>query len=388
MTLDAPADLERRVREQEALLEIGLELAATLDLRRVLSLALTKAEEFCRAETSSIWELDEATDELFFRVVRGRAAPEIENLRIPVGHGIVGAVAASGCAETINDVASDPRWSGDASEQFDTRAILAVPLIARGKVIGVLQLLNPVGQDVFSEGDSRRMQLFAGPLAHALENARLYAAQQRLYVETVTALAEAVEKRDPYTGGHLHRVVAYSLLLGRELGLDAEALESLALGATLHDIGKIGVPDHVLLKPAKLNDEEAVAMRRHPEDGAEIVSRIESLHEILPIVRSHHERIDGRGYPDGLAGDDIPLAARIVAVADTFDAMTTSRPYRTALAHDIAAQEIIGHGGVQHCAKVVAAFERLYSAGRFRVEAGEMLARSLSAKMEREYNDW
>ncbi len=388
MTLDAPADLERRVREQEALLEIGLELAATLDLRRVLSLALTKAEEFCRAETSSIWELDEATDELFFRVVRGRAAPEIENLRIPVGHGIVGAVAASGCAETINDVASDPRWSGDASEQFDTRAILAVPLIARGKVIGVLQLLNPVGQDVFSEGDSRRMQLFAGPLAHALENARLYAAQQRLYVETVTALAEAVEKRDPYTGGHLHRVVAYSLLLGRELGLDAEALESLALGATLHDIGKIGVPDHVLLKPAKLNDEEAVAMRRHPEDGAEIVSRIESLHEILPIVRSHHERIDGRGYPDGLAGDDIPLAARIVAVADTFDAMTTSRPYRTALAHDIAAQEIVGHGGVQHCAKVVAAFERLYSAGRFRVEAGEMLARSLSAKMEREYNDW
>ena len=388
MTLDAPADLERRVREQEALLEIGLELAATLDLRRVLSLALTKAEEFCRAETSSIWELDEATDELFFRVVRGRAAPEIENLRIPVGHGIVGAVAASGCAETINDVASDPRWSGDASEQFDTRAILAVPLIARGKVIGVLQLLNPVGQDVFSEGDSRRMQLFAGPLAHALENARLYAAQQRLYVETVTALAEAVEKRDPYTGGHLHRVVAYSLLLGRELGLDAEALESLALGATLHDIGKIGVPDHVLLKPAKLNDEEAVAMRRHPEDGAEIVSRIESLHEILPIVRSHHERIDGRGYPDGLAGDDIPLAARIVAVADTFDAMTTSRPYRAALAHDIAAQEIVGHGGVQHCAKVVAAFERLYSAGRFRVEAGEMLARSLSAKMEREYNDW
>ncbi len=252
MTPDAPADLERRVREQEALLEIGLELAATLDLRRVLSLALTKAEEFCRAETSSIWEVDEATGELFFRVVRGRAAPEIENLRIPVGHGIVGAVAASGCAETINDVASDPRWSGDASEQFDTRAILAVPLTARGKVIGVLQLLNPVRQGRRSpRATSRRMQLFAGPLAHALENARLYAAQQRLYVETVTALAEAVEKRDPYTGGHLHRVVAYSLLLGRELGLDAEALESLALGATLHDIGKIGVPDQVLLKPGE-----------------------------------------------------------------------------------------------------------------------------------------
>ena len=388
MSPEPSVDLERRVREQEALLEIGLELAATLDLRRVLSLALTKAEEFCRAETSSIWEVDEAAGDLFFRVVRGRAAPEIENLRIPIGQGIVGAVAASGRVETINDVASDPRWRGDASEQFDTRAILAVPLTARGKVIGVLQLLNPVGKEAFSAGDVRRMQLFAGPLAHALENARLYAAQQRLFVETVTALAEAVEKRDPYTGGHLRRVVAYSLLLGRELGLDSEALEGLALGATLHDIGKIGVPDQVLLKPGKLDDEEAAAMRRHPEDGAEIVSRIESLAGILPIVRSHHERIDGRGYPDGLAGEAIPLAARIVAVADTFDAMTTSRPYRQALAYDIAAQEIVRHAGVQHCSTVVSVFERLFTAGRFRVEAGELLARTLSEKIEQEYNDW
>lgn len=381
-------DLARRLREQEALLEIGLELAATLDLRRVLSLALTKAEEFCRAETSSIWELDEAAGELFFRIVRGQAAGEIEKLRIPVGQGIVGAVAASGRAETINDVASDARWRGDSSQRFATRAILAVPLIAHGRVIGVLQLLNPVDKAAFSQDDTRRMQLFAGPLAHALDNARLYAAQQRLYVETVTALAEAVEKRDPYTGGHLRRVVAYSLLLGRELGLDSAALESLALGATLHDIGKIGVPDSVLLKPAALDDAEAAVMRRHPEDGAEIVSRIESLREILPVIRNHHERIDGGGYPDGLVGEAIPLAARIVSVADTFDAMTTSRPYRAALANDVAADEIVRNAGVQHCATVVAALARLFAAGRFRVEAGEALARALSARIEREHRDW
>ena len=160
-TSDTAANLERRVREQEALLEIGLELAATLDLRRVLSLALTKAEEFCRAETSSIWELDEAAGELFFRVVRGRAAPEIENLRIPVGQGIVGAVAASGRAETINDVASDPRWRGDTSEDFDTRAILAVPLTARGKVIGTrsnddVRASGTTGQPASIVGDTPR----------------------------------------------------------------------------------------------------------------------------------------------------------------------------------------------------------------------------------------
>jgi putative nucleotidyltransferase with HDIG domain len=381
-------DLEERLREQESLLEIGLELAATLDLRRVFTLALEKAEAICHAETSSIWELDEEAGELFFRVVRGAAAPDIAGIRIPLGQGIAGAVAASGRTELVNDVERDPRWKGDRSDRFDTRAILTVPLKTRGRVIGVLQLLNPVGKEAFSEDDVRRMRLFAGPLAQALDNARLYAAQQRLYVETVTALAEAVEKRDPYTGGHLHRVVAYSVLLGRELGLDIDALENLALGATLHDIGKIGVPDDVLLKPSRLDPEEAKLMQRHTVDGAEIVSRLESLRDIVPIVRSHHERMDGKGYPDGLPGDEIPLPARIVAVADTFDAMTTSRPYRQALAFDVAAGEIEKHAGAQHCPSVVAAFRSLFGDGRFTVDAGAQLARSLSAKIEREYNAW
>ena len=148
-------------------------------------------------------------------------------------------------------------------------------------MVGVLQLLNPVGKEAFSEDDTRRMQLFAGPLAHALDNARLYAAQQRMYVETVTALAEAVEKRDPYTGGHLRRVVAYSLLLGRELGLDTETLESLALGATLHDIGKIGVPDQVLLKPSRLDDAE-----RRSSCGATPSTARRSCRGSIPCARS------------------------------------------------------------------------------------------------------
>jgi HD-GYP domain-containing protein (c-di-GMP phosphodiesterase class II) len=129
-------------------------------------------------------------------------------------------------------------------------------------------------------------------------------------------------------------------------------------------------------------------MQRHTVDGAEIVSRIESLREIVPIVRNHHERLDGGGYPDALAGDAIPLPARIVAVADTFDAMTTSRPYRQALPFETAAAEIEKNVGVQHCPTVVAAFSALFASGRFTFEAGAQLARSLSAKIEREYNAW
>jgi HD-GYP domain-containing protein (c-di-GMP phosphodiesterase class II) len=381
-------ELERRLAEQERLLEVGLALAETLDLRRVVALALEQAEAICAAETSSIWEVDEESGELFFRVVRGQAASEIGGLRIPLGEGIVGSVAANRRAELIHDVAADPRWRGDASDRFGTRAILAVPLISRGRAIGVLQLLNPVGRDRFSEDDLRRLRLFAGPLAHALENARLYAARQRAFVETVTALAEAVEKRDPYTGGHLQRVVAYSLLLGNELGLEVDELENLRLGATLHDIGKLGVPDGVLLKAGPLDDAEAAVMRRHPADGAAIISRIESLRPLVPIVRNHHERMDGRGYPDRLAGEAIPLPARVVAVADTFDAMTTSRPYREALAREVAAAEIRRVAGLHLCERVVEAFERLYRRGDFTVAGGEKLLVFLSAHLDREYNRW
>ena len=381
-------ELERRLAEQERLLEVGLALAETLDLRQVVALALEQAERICAAETSSIWELDEASGELFFRVVRGRAAAEIGGLRIPLGEGIVGSVAASGRGELIHDVAADPRWRGDASDRFGTRAILAVPLVSRGRVIGVLQLLNPVGRERFSEDDLRRMRLFAGPLAHALENARLYAERQRTFVDTVTALAEAVEKRDPYTGGHLQRVVAYSLLLGNQLDLGVEELENLRLGATLHDIGKIGVPDGVLLKAGPLDDAEAAVMRRHPADGAAIVARIESLRALVPIVRNHHERVDGRGYPDRLAGDAIPLSARVVAVADTFDAMTTSRPYREAMSREVAAAEIRRVAGLHLCERVVGAFDLLYRRGDFSVAAGEKLLVFLSARLDREYNRW
>ncbi len=384
--MSAPAEIERRLAEQESLLEIGVALAETLQPQKVLEIALAKAEELCAAETSSIWELDEASGELFFRLVRGRAAPEIGKVRVPLGSGIVGSVALSGRAERIEDVSRDPRWRGDISEHFDTRGMLVVPLISRGKVIGVLQLLNAVSSGTFDDDDLRRMRLFAAPLATALANARLYAQLERTFVEAVTALAEAVERRDPYTGGHIQRVVAYSVLIADELELPPAELETLRLGATLHDIGKIAVPDQILRKPGPLTDEEAAVMRKHPEDGASIVSRIGSLAPILPIVRSHHERLDGRGYPDGLVGDQIEFLARIVAVADTFDAITTSRPYRAGLDAETAAREIHKDAGTRLCPTVVAAFERLYGSGRFLLAEGERRSLSLSERRKSVYN--
>lgn len=371
-------DPRSRLAEYETLLEIGVELAGTLERQRVLELAVQHAERLCRAETGSIWELDEERGELFFRVVRGRVAGSIRDLRVPLGVGVVGAVAASGEPALVDDVERDPRWRGEAAAEFRTRGLVAVPLVARGRVIGVLQLLNPVGRGAFDEDDLRRLRLMVGPLAHALENARLHEAEKRQFRDTVTALAEAVEKRDPYTGGHIRRVVCYSLLLGRELGLGAAELEGLWVGAALHDIGKIAVPDAVLRKEGPLDTEERAAMNRHPREGAEIVARVRSLQPLVPVVRSHHERVDGGGYPDGLAGEEIPVAARIVAVADTYDAMTSDRPYRRGLGREAAVAEIVRHAGRQHAPEVAAALERLHRRGELTLEAGEELLASLS----------
>ncbi|HVF60984.1 MAG TPA: HD domain-containing phosphohydrolase [Thermoanaerobaculia bacterium] len=317
-----------RLAEAEKMLEIGAKLAETLQLERVLETALEEAEQLCQAETSSIWELD----------------PE----------------------------------RGDAGESFHTRALLAVPLVARGAVIGVLQLLNPVGREGFDGEDLRRMELFGGLLANPLQNARLHAAQRQQFLDTVTILAEFVEKRDPYTGGHFRRVAAYAVLLGRELGLDRETLEELKYAATLHDIGKIAVPDAILGKPAPLDEVEAEVMKRHPAVGSEIVGRLRNLRHVLPGVRSHHERVDGQGYPDGLAGEEIPLAAKIIAVADTFDAMTTSRPYRAAMAPDEAAAEIAAQSGRQFSPAVVEAFSALLARGELSLAWGNEVLEALS----------
>jgi HD-GYP domain-containing protein (c-di-GMP phosphodiesterase class II) len=370
-------DLRRRVAEYETMLDIGARLAGTLDLEVVLERALENAETVSRAETSSIWELDEERQELYFRVVRGRAAGEIRGLRVPVGEGIVGSVARSGLAEAVNDVTSDPRWRGDGQAGFRTRALMAVPLTVHGSVIGVLQLLNPVGRDRFTEDDLRRMSLLAAILAPPLQNARLYAAQRRQFLRMVTALAESLEKKDPYTGGHVRRVVGYSLLLGAEMGLSREQLKDLWLAATLHDIGKIGVPDRILGKPGPLDPAESEIMKQHTLYGSDIVTHLANS-TVLRGVRSHHERIDGNGYPDRLRGPEIPLAPRIIAVADTYDAMTTSRPYRVGLRPERAATEILGGAGTQFCPQVVVAFRNLFESGRFSLEGAEELLRSVS----------
>lgn len=197
---------------------------------------------------------------------------------------------------------------------------------------------------------SRRIVAQAGALEDAL------ALRERTYDATLTALTSALDFRDNETGGHSDRVVGYMELLLEQMNIRGADLATLRRGALLHDVGKIGVPDNVLRKPTALSESEWAVMKRHPEFGAQIISGIPFLEEVARIVRHHHERWDGMGYPDGLKGEHIPLGARIFAVGDSFDAMTSDRPYRRALLIDAAREEIRRCAGSQFDPAVVTAF--------------------------------
>jgi len=176
---------------------------------------------------------------------------------------------------------------------------------------------------------------------------KAYAVLQRTYRETVTALSRAVDARDPYTAGHSDRVVNIASKIANKLGLNKQEIEIIELSAQFHDVGKIGIPDNILLKPGSLTEIEFAVIKEHPVIGVNILSNIEFLKDSLPIIRHHHERYDGNGYPDGTSGQEIPLGSRIISIADTYDAMTTDRPYRKGLSHEEAINEIIRCKGTQ-----------------------------------------
>ncbi|MGA9633572.1 MAG: HD domain-containing phosphohydrolase, partial [Candidatus Acidiferrales bacterium] len=210
----------------------------------------------------------------------------------------------------------------------------------------------------------------AGHIEQYVDQLKAAAEQNReLFLGSIRMLAAAIDEKDPYTRGHSGRVAKYSIILGDGLGLSAEDLDRLRIAALLHDVGKIGVDDRVLKKPGKLTDEEFELMKQHTVKGANIMRPVSQLKDMLPGIELHHERMDGQGYPYGLQGDQIPIMARIIAVADTFDAITTNRPYQSAMDLEYALERIRSLSVTRFDPKVVEALESAIHAGRLRLTA-------------------
>ena len=238
--------------------------------------------------------------------------------------------------------------------------IIAQPLRCEGQIIGAVLACDKIGDDKeVTTGEIKLLETSAGFLMIFLENAALYRDQQSLFMGTLEALTASIDAKDAYTCGHSERVAWLSRQLAAEAGFDPEVVERIYIAGLVHDVGKIGVPEAVLCKTGRLTDEEFAEIKKHPEIGARILKDVPQLQDVIPGVLYHHERIDGKGYPHGLRGYDIPVFARVIALADSFDAMSSTRTYRAALSRDQVIEEIKRCSGTQFDPVLVPHFLRL-----------------------------
>ncbi|MBZ5558504.1 MAG: HD domain-containing protein [Acidobacteriia bacterium] len=354
MAPDAHTKVDRRVLE--ALLATSRELMAFADLGVLLEHVLDRLTEILKPHRSAILFYDAGTGTLAPRAVR--PAGEYASVSEFASATVVREAIDAREAVVLVDVRGDRRFQDAMSiMKAGARSIICVPLLGRTGPIGALYADRHGGAG-FAPADVEYASGFAAHAATALETGKLYADREAHFRSTLEAFAKSIEARDRYTAGHSERVTAYTLALARFTGLDAPALEIIRRAGMLHDIGKVGIPDRVLQKPGHLDPDERAMMESHVTIGHEMLSGLPFLQESLPSIRGHHERWDGKGYPDALAGERIHLHARLMAVADTYDAMTSDRPYRAGLPADEAGRRIRAEPGKQFDPAVVEAFDR------------------------------
>jgi len=358
-------EIERKVTELDNLLKATEAIASTLQLDPLLDTIMELGMKVMDAEGCSVLLIDEKEKKLQFAAASGAKKEEIKKLSLDMGEGVAGWVVQNDQPLLIDDVSKDARFSKRVDEILgqETKSLICIPLKVKQKIIGVMEVINKRGDRTFSERDKALFKPLSAQAAVAIERAKLYQDLEDMYISTVRSLAAAIDAKDPYTRGHSERVNRFCMVIAKELGLDEKMQKNVQLCALLHDVGKIGVPISVLRKKEKLTDEDWAYIRRHPVLGAEIISPIRQLAELAPSIRHHHERYDGGGYPDNLKGEQIPLVGRMLAVADTFDALTSERPYRNGLSDKAALEEIEACKGTQLDPMCVEAFLAGYQKG-------------------------
>jgi hypothetical protein len=312
----------------------------------------------CDRGSVMMWSEKEGCLEIV--AARSATTEKIQHLFLKPGEGVAGKAFASGQPIFIADPAEDPRYVAPAAG--DVEPFVSIPLMVKGKPIGVLNLHAKPGAESFSDYNVKFLGILAGESAVMLHNMDLFDSLQTFYLEMVQTLARAVDSKDAYTHEHSDRARVKARKVALEMSLPEQMVRYVEYAALLHDIGKIGIDEAILLKPGKLTPEEYEQMKKHPIIGHQILSPVKYLGPVAQMVLYHQEWYDGRGYPEGLKGEEIPLGSRIVAVLDAWDAMTSDRPYRKALGREIAVGELKKGSGTQFDPKVVETFLRLESA--------------------------
>jgi putative nucleotidyltransferase with HDIG domain len=356
--------LEHRVHELSSLYEFGQAVSTSLRLEDVVRLVIDTVPIAVHAQAIWVFLWDELEERLVLQNTGGTPDHPFEPVKYRAGEGLVGWVFIEGRPAIVADVNSDPRWKRELEHEqsslgFHVKDALAVPMIHGKKVLGVLLAINRQQGRKFSGTDQSLFAALASQTAIAIENAQLFEDVRAISVATISSLAAAIDARDPYTRGHSEEVTKIVVLVARELGWHGADLEMIEFAALLHDVGKIAVPDDILRKPEELVPDEWNVVYLHPYHSAQILRPVQPLQKIIPWIYHHHERWDGNGYPDRLKGEAIPEGARIIAVVDAFNAITTNRPYHKALSEQEAIDEIARNSGQQFDPIVVKAFLKI-----------------------------
>ncbi len=348
----------------QTLCRVGATINAEHDLGQLFETVADLVLETCGAERVAILVHDLASGAI--EPVAARHKGGGQETRLSVSRTVVDEVLRKGISAISTDASADERFrEGQSIIMQRIRSVMCVPLLSKEAVLGALYVDTTDAKRKFGDRDLELLAAIGGQAGVAIERAQLIKSLEKLFLDSVGALAAAIEARDPYTRGHSERVTAYGKAMAGVMGLEGRDCEIVEIAGKLHDVGKIGVPEAVLNKPGKLTDEEFEVIKRHPGQGDDIVRNIghRCIAEVADGVRHHHERWDGKGYPDGQAGDDICLTSRILSVADTYDAMTSDRPYRKGFPVEKALGILRECAGTQLDPVMIEAFMRAHESG-------------------------
>jgi putative nucleotidyltransferase with HDIG domain len=367
-------ELERARKNRQATQRLSSALLTKTTVKSLADYLLTELSTLVSADHGSVVLADSTG--LHGDVVADVGLPhEARRSKVPLDRSVSGLVMRSGEPAMLSGPAPVARGEGS---QRSVQCSIVVPIFFGGKAVGVVNLNRIAGRAAFDRDHIELVATVVSTFSAMFESVRQREQSRHLMLSSIKALVLTIEAKDPYTRGHCERVGAHARCLAKELGLAEQQVEQIEIAATLHDVGKIAVPEAILLKPAALTDEEYAVIKRHPEVGAEIVAPVDLPQMTVEAILYHHERYDGGGYPTGIRGEEIPLGARIVAVVDAFDAMSMTRPYRQAMSTDDAMAELAKCAGTQFCPMVVDAFTRSYGTSQFEA--------SVVAGYERSYN--
>jgi len=373
---DREQALQARDERLGTVLNCAAALAASTDLRSMIGHTLKACTRELDASCGYVMLMDEENKDVLVSESAFSVDGEFEfPKRLDVGAGVTGYAVKMGQPISIHN--ADHAQLDMEGINLGARSIVSVPLVSRNymgpaqaaseQVLGAITLLGNSEESFSSADDMHLLRSLAALMAEAVSNAHMEERQRVTFLLTLETLAKSLEARDVYTQGHSQRVSEVSQMIGEKMGLTNEALEELRVGTILHDIGKIGVPDSILNKPSRLTNEEFIFMKSHPVIGYEICKPLGLSEGVLMIIRNHHEKLDGSGYPDGLKGGELPLSLRIVCVADAFDAMSSRRPYRDVMAMSRVLGELSAGAGVQFDPVVVETLKELLSTDRMQI---------------------